>query len=280
MNLAGLSLSLTWTDPHRPKAGGGGVLRALLVCSLLAFVPTRAFGQTEGESQLTVRLSDPARPARIKVSLIEGSIRVKGVDRQDVLVETRPERGQRGKPGVEPKIEEDDNVVTVRPGPLTREVTVQVPTRASLTLACVQAGEILVENVEGEIEASGLNGSVRLLNVSGVALVHTVNGQVKASFRRVQPNKAMSFSSLNGDIDVTMPANIKASVKLETLNGRIESDFEVQPKNKRRSTGATTPAGENPFVWTTEKIRAGTINGGGPEFRFQAFNGTIHLRKR
>jgi DUF4097 and DUF4098 domain-containing protein YvlB len=283
MVLPGHSTWLTSTVMYRPPAASHGVRRAILICALAALVPTLALPQEEGESQQTVRLSDPTRPARIKVHLIEGNIRVKGVDRQDVLVETRPDRGgaQRGKPGaIEPKIGEDDNVVTVRPGLMTREVTVQVPVRSSLTLACVQAGEILVENVEGEIEASGLNGSVRLVNVSGVALVHTINGQVKASFRRVQPNKAMSFSSLNGDIDVTMPANIRASVKLETLNGRIDSDFEIQPKNRRRSSGAANTAEDTPFVWTNEKIRTGTINGGGPEFRFQAFNGTIHLRKQ
>jgi hypothetical protein len=229
--------------------------------------------------------------------MVNGNIRVKHNDGKDVIVETqasRVESGEDKKEGNEPgglqgwkafisesKVEEDDNVVSVLPGPLARAVSLQVPAKCSLKLACSQAGEIVVENVEGEIEASGINGSVKLLDVSGVALAHTINGHVKVTFQRILPNKAMSFSTLNGDIDVTLPATTKATVKLETLNGSIHSDFEILPDGGHRQSKVTqTVKGGTPFVWTTEKFRSGTINGGGPEFRFRAFNGTIHLRKK
>jgi len=85
----------------------------------------------------------------------------------------------------------------------------------------VNDGNILVENVEGEIEANNLNGSVTLTNVSGVVVAHSLNGAVVTQMEKVTPDKPMSFSTLNGDIDVTLPAVIKATVKIETQQGSI-----------------------------------------------------------
>jgi len=49
---------------------------------------------------------------------------------------------------------------------------------------------------------------------------------VKATFTRYS-GKPMSFSSLNGTLDVTLPADIKANIKLQSDNGEVYSDFPV-----------------------------------------------------
>lgn len=48
----------------------------------------------------------------------------------------------------------------------------------------------------------------------------------------------MAFSTLNGKVDVTFPADVKANVKLKSDQGEIYSDFDVEvdktmPKVKR-----------------------------------------------
>jgi hypothetical protein len=63
----------------------------------------------------------------------------------------------------------------------------------------------------------------------------------------------MSFSSLNGKIDVTLPAGVKARLRLKASNGAIYSDFDVKME----------PDGTR------------SINGGGPEYLFQTTSGTI-----
>ena len=55
-----------------------------------------------------------------------------------------------------------------------------------------------------------------------------VMAQVNVNLDRVTPDKPKSFSTLNGDIDVTLPPDTKATVKMETQNGSIFSDFEIQ----------------------------------------------------
>ena len=55
-----------------------------------------------------------------------------------------------------------------------------------------------------------------------------VMAQVNVNLDRVTPDKPKSFSTPNGDIDVTLPPDTKATVKMETQNGSIFSDFEIQ----------------------------------------------------
>ena len=91
------------------------------------------------------------------------------------------------------------------------DAIIQVPTRTSLNLNAINDGDIRVDQVQGELEVSCLNGAVTLTQVSGSAIAHALNGDVKVTFASIDPNKSMSFSSLNGDIDVTFPASFKAN---------------------------------------------------------------------
>ena len=135
-------------------------------------------------------------------------------------------------------------------------------------------------NVEGEIEANNLNGSVTLTNVSGVVVAHSLNGAVVTQMEKVTPDKPMSFSTLNGDIDVTLPAAIKATVKMETQQGSIYSDFNIDlDKNPRQPTVEDGRKEGGKYRIVFDKGVVGSINGGGPEIQFKAVNGSVHIRK-
>ena len=57
---------------------------------------------------------------------------------------------------------------------------------------------------------------------------HTVNGNITVGLDHVTPDKPMSFSSLNGRVDVTLPGDTKARLRLRTTNGAVYSDFDVK----------------------------------------------------
>src|SRR5688572_15521245 len=63
----------------------------LLVAGLLIGIAPGVLGQQASADQVTVPLSDPSRPGLIDVSLVQGSITVRGTNRKDVLVIARPE---------------------------------------------------------------------------------------------------------------------------------------------------------------------------------------------
>jgi DUF4097 and DUF4098 domain-containing protein YvlB len=90
----------------------------------------------------------------------------------------------------------------------------------------------------------------------------------------------MAFTSLNGSIDVTLPANIKANLKMRTDNGDVYSDFDIQLRpSDRKPTEIDKRKQGGPFRIEIDKSVNGTINGGGPDFDIRTLNGNIYIRK-
>src|SRR5204862_2471499 len=108
-------------------------------------------------------------------------------------------------------------------------IEIQVPAKTNLKLNALN-GTILVDGVDGEIDAQNTNGDVRLVNVSGSVVAHAMNGNLFATVREVASNKPMSFSSMNSNVDVTLPPSTRANLKIRADNGSAWSDFEVQAK--------------------------------------------------
>ncbi len=253
----------------------------------------------DGSEKATVPLHDPARPARIRAHLMAGGITVRGADRPDILVEARSEsRGKArerhparaegmkrlelpGSSGLD--VTEENNMVTIKTASWNRptDLVITVPRRSSLQLKCMNNGDIYVEQVEGEIDADNLNGKVTLKNVSGSVIAHSLNGTVLATLDRIDASKPMSFSTMNGDIDVTLPGNLRANVRMKTDNGEIYSDFEVKLDAGARPT--PNESGRQPdgtYHLRFDHTLRGSINGGGPEFQFTSFNGQIYIRRK
>jgi DUF4097 and DUF4098 domain-containing protein YvlB len=179
-------------------------------------------------------------------------------------------------------VEEDANVITIGTSSMNRavDISLQVPARTSLHLKTVNDGDIKVEQVQGEIEVNDINGAVTLTQVSGSVVAHALNGNVKVTLSAVEPNKPMSFSSLNGDIDVSFPADFKANASMKTDNGEIYSDFDIKIDTTAVQPLAEQTSGKGgKFKIKIDKTTKGTINGGGPEMQFKTFNGNIYIRK-
>ena len=266
----------------------------LIGCTLM--FSGAAFGQPAAE-KISVPLTDPGRPVFLNVGLISGGIAVKGYPGKEVIVEAtrkqeededRHEEKTAGKMKLIPNTsmgltaEEEDNTVSVSTGlrgiSYSIDLVIQVPAACSMKLSTVNGGDIQVENVNGDLEVNNTNGSITLKQIAGSAVAQTVNGEVRVEFTRVNADKAMSFSSLNGDIDVTFPASLKATVQLKSEQGEIYSDFDVQMQ-KTDARVDKSEKGKGKYRVTVEKAMRGTINGGGQEIQFNNFNGSIYIRK-
>ncbi len=251
------------------------------------------------QDKATVPLSDGSQPATVKAHLLSGSITVTAGTGSQVLVQAEsPASGREPIPPAPPpppgmhridggrygfNAEEDHNVVTIGGGLSRTNLTIQVPANSSLELRSVNGGTITVTGVNGNLDVENVNGSIELKDVSGTVLAHTVNGGVTVGLTRVTPDKPMSFSSLNGKVDVTLPADTKARLHLKTTRGEIFSDFEVKME----------PDTSKPVIEDSRGNRGryrirmdgganmyGSINGGGPEYSFQTMNGTILIHRK
>jgi len=252
----------------------------------------QAQAQNSGD-KIAVNLSDPSRPPYVKVSMVNGSINVKAYDGKQVIVEARNRNEDHERESTSGglkrlnisttglSVEEENNEVRVSTESYARaiDVTIMVPTHASLKLGAVNDGDITVTGVDGEMDVNNVNGSVTLSNVSGSAVAHALNGKVQANFLHVN-QKPMAFSSLNGDIDVTLPADVKANLSIKSDRGDVFSDFDVQLQAARpQAIEEDSRKNGGKYRVRIDKTVHGTINNGGPEYQFTNFQGGIYIRK-
>jgi DUF4097 and DUF4098 domain-containing protein YvlB len=247
---------------------------------------------SDGTDRLTIHLSDPSRPGSVKASQVRGGITVKGYDGKDILIEARArdEAPVHTEPGMHRlsvgttglTAEEDNNEVNITTDSVMHlvDLTITVPMHTSLSLHAVTDGNISVTGVDGDIEVSMVNGTVTLTNISGSTVTHSVNGKILATFAHVNPGKAMAFSSINGQIDVTFPADLKANLSLHSERGDVFSDFDVQLQRSQsppivEDSGTTN----GKYRVKTDGSVHGTINGGGADIQMNNLNGNIYIRK-
>ncbi len=282
---------------------------------MMIAVCTGIKAQSDQKEQLVVPLSEPGKPFKLNVSLLNGSIKVVSYEGKDVVVdvqsgsmtEKKALKLQKGGSSINLNIdvntnseknnsngmkrinagnnfdvtaEEKNNRVTVHSdswkGAVT--LTIKVPqSEATLKLHATNDGDISVTNVNGEMEISNTNGGIYLTNVSGSVVANTVNGPVVATFKTIDPKAAMAFSTLNGNVDVTFPASFKANLKLKSDMGEMYTDFDMETDKSQAKVNRTSQGGM--YRVNTDAWIYGKINGGGPEMMMKNMNGNIYIRK-
>jgi hypothetical protein len=179
------------------------------------------------------------------------------------------------------RITEERNQVRVSSDSPNRWVSfdIEVPSRANLKLSTVNGGEILVENVDGDLDVSNTNGGITLNGVAGSVNAGTTNGGVRATMTRVTAERPMAFTSLNGTVDVTLAPSTRANLRLRSDNGDIYSDFEMQLAPSAAPTIQENRGSNGRYRISRNRSVVGAINGGGPEFELRTFNSNVYLRR-
>ena len=156
------------------------------------------------------------------------------------------------------------------------DFTVKAPRETNLRLRTVNHGDIRVENTSGNFDVDNINGGLELLDVSGSGHAYALNRPVKVRFAR-NPAAASDFGSLNGDVEVSFRPDLSADLWLKTFNGSAYTDFDVTALPSR------PPARElhdGKFVFKSDRFFGVRAGHGGPELKFDAFNGNIEIRNR
>jgi DUF4097 and DUF4098 domain-containing protein YvlB len=87
----------------------------------------------------------------------------------------------------------------------------------------------------------------------------------------------MAFSTLNGDVRVTLPADTKANLKLKSDNGDVFSDFDIDIDKTPSKIDKVTEPGM--YKIKKDDWVYGKINGGGPEMIMKNMMGDIYVKK-
>ncbi len=275
-------------------------LVSIIHYSLFIFISASPLlAQNEVKEQLVVPLSDPAKPGTLHVGLINGSIKVVGYTGKDVVIDItaspkrgrhddnddRPDKASNGMKRIttgsplDVSAEEKNNTVNINANSMRQSIdlTIKVPQRFALKVSAVNNGNIEIENVSGNLEITNVNGYIHLTNVAGSAVANTVNGNLIATFKSIDSDTPMAFSTLNGNVDVTFPASVKVNSKLKSDRGDIYSDFDIDVDKNQPKVSRTSQSGM--YQVKIEDWVYGKINGGGPEVMMKNMNGNIYIRK-
>jgi hypothetical protein len=203
----------------------------------------------QDDQRLVVPLSDPSRPARLEINLFSGDISVEGYDGKEVvIVADAPIRdADAGEPprsdglrriqssSVGLTVEENDNTVSVHMdfSPKNADLQIRVPRRTSVKARLVNGGDVEIDSVTGEHELSNVNGDVIATDIAGSAVINATNGDVRATFTSVEAMKPMSFTSFNGDVDVTPDRRQPARRRLHGFRRRRSDRSAERPAESR-----------------------------------------------
>jgi hypothetical protein len=276
-----------------------------------------AASSAQAQDRIAVPLSDAARPAVLEVETFGTAINVSAYDGKEVVIvarENAAKDGDRndGRRGPEPrpprapvKADDDDgastaglhrvpntsigltateekNVVEVKTD-FTRQslaLDISVPRNTSVRLKTGNGGDMTVTGVRGEHELSNVNGRIVANDIAGSLVASTTNGTIRATFTDVTAGKPMSFTTFNGDVDVTFPAKLAATLRVTTGHGDLYTDFDVAAQSQPQPP-VVTPGGQNGrYEVRLERETVVVVGKGGPDIRFKTFNGNVMVRKR
>ena len=212
----------------------------IFAAALSALVVTSARAEETDSETATVKFSNPAQPGTLKVTITSGDIRIHGSDAADVTVRTelKAEGAPQRKDGLRVltssssySLTEKNNVITLSYGAEAwpgsgGDFNITVPRATNVVISSAFGGDIDIGEVAGDLEVKSLNGEVKLKDISGGALVETMNGEIEANVVAMKDGKPLSFTSMNGEVALRLPADVKANVRLRTHNGSILTDFD------------------------------------------------------
>lgn len=232
-----------------------------LACALFGFVAPCVFFLSAARADdevSTIKFSDPAQPGILKIRLAHGDLRVTGVagttgeitikaDAKAATATTRKDGLRVLTTSSSYSLSEKANVVSLDATEnWTRggggDFNITVPRSTSIIVSSAWGGDVTCLDLSGDVEIKGLNGEVKLTNLTGGALVETMNGEITASILELHEGKPLSFTSMNGEVALHLPANAKANIRLRTQNGSILTDFDEQALVTKTETAASPPS--------------------------------------
>lgn len=252
---------------------------AIIILLLLVYA-TAAFGQ------------------EFKVDLTSGKIKIYEVNRVNIeghdenfVVISRKERknddwerakglrlinssGLEDNSGIGLSVVKSGDEVEVRPISRNSETryTVFVPKGVGLFYehSSHNGDDLKIKNVQSELDITVKFNSIYLENTSGPMTINTVHGDVEGVFSQVSQESAVSIVSAHGYIDLSMPADTKAKLRLRANHGEIYTDMKINVDNEKD--------GDLRKISTSELN--GSLNGGGVNINLSSNHDNIYLREK
>jgi DUF4097 and DUF4098 domain-containing protein YvlB len=140
----------------------------------------------------------------------------------------------------------------------------RVPRQIRLDELSTLQGDIVVHDVEGSMEAHNLHGDIQGINVSGAVVAHALTGNIFISLRSMPDRRLpLQLATINGNVDLLMPAQANADLALSTVAGNIVGSYPFQV--------SSTPG---------DSTRHAQVGAGGVRVELRTVRGNIRVSQR
>ena len=224
----------------------------------------------QARTEVTVAGASPGPPRVALVEAANVSIRVKAHALpavSAVLIDSSGRPTHRADDGILRAAYSHDTVriALARAVDSPRVLSIGVPAGVTVGIAGSNGGLVRVEGTRAPVEVTHSNGGVTVLDAAGYALVATSNGNVEVRLTTVLDGVPMSFISSNGNIDLTLPDGVRATLLIED-SIQLTSEFPLT--RERRADQRIGP-----------NLLRLQINGGGPTIRLLTDNGIVRIHR-
>lgn len=136
--------------------------------------------------------------------------------------------------------------------------------------------DIEVDAYKGSFEIKTLTANVNLTDCAGPFTVSSTSGDIEAVFNSINQEAPTSLASVSGLIDVTVPADSKATFEISNITGNIYNNLDLKSQSKEEADARANGLG----AIKHRNNSTYTLNGGGQKMILKAVSGNIYLRKK
>ena len=125
-----------------------------------------------------------------------------------------------------------------------------------------------LSNFDGEVEISSTVKNIKLVDVTGPAVVNTIGGNVTIEFDKKYPKNLYSIYSNNGFIDIQIPK--KSNLLVDVIGKSVYSDVDFKVLEEKEVNDVWQKTTKMKLKYGTGKVKM-KLNGG---------FGEVFLRKK
>lgn len=160
----------------------------------------------------------------------------------------------------------------------THDVTVRVPRNILMEGSTINKGMVSITGNFREVNADNVNGDVELKHMTSKTKANTVNGDITITYDEA-PDQDSEYHTVNGTIEIYMPADLSADVFFKSMHGDLYTDFDNVTRLTPQVDKETDSHG-SAITYRLDKFSPLRIGNGGTKLRFEVLNGDVYIRKQ
>lgn len=153
---------------------------------------------------------------------------------------------------------------------------IKVPFNTSLKIEQLKGDSIKINDVRGALELASHRGAIVVQGAVGPIVAESMREDIEVVFNDLDQTTPSSLTSHRGSIDITLSAQLKAKIRVQTHRGEVYSglanEFEVDDQIQSRQSGGRRHV-------TMGGMLSADVNGGGQSLSLITYRGDIYVRQ-